>query len=79
VINKGIPCTFLGIIIKQYKGEGLMKEYQTQQLRNICLIGHGGTGKTTFAEAILYDCKEIDRIGRVEEGTTTFDYDAEEY
>lgn len=55
-----------------------MKDYQTNQLRNICLIGHGSTGKTTLAEAILYDCKEIDRIGKIEEGTTTLDYDAEE-
>ncbi|KPU42673.1 elongation factor G [Oxobacter pfennigii] len=55
-----------------------MKDYQTQQLRNICLIGHGSTGKTSLAEVILYNCKETDRIGRVEDGTTTMDYDAEE-
>ncbi|EYE88927.1 elongation factor G [Fervidicella metallireducens AeB] len=55
-----------------------MKEYKVENVRNIGIIGHGGTGKTSLAEAILYNCKETDRIGRVEDGTTICDYDPEE-
>jgi elongation factor G len=55
-----------------------MKEYKVENVRNIEIIGHGGTGKTSLAEAILYNCKETDRIGRVEDGTTVTDYDPEE-
>lgn len=55
-----------------------MKEYNIENVRNIGIIGHGGTGKTSLTEAILFDCKEIDRIGRVEDGTTVCDYDPEE-
>jgi elongation factor G len=55
-----------------------MKEYVTKNLRNIGIIGHSGSGKTTLTEALLYYTKTIDRFGKVEEGTTTSDYDAEE-
>lgn len=55
-----------------------MKEYKVEGVRNIGIIGHGGTGKTSLTEAILYNCKETDRIGRVEDGTTVCDYDPEE-
>jgi len=55
-----------------------MKVYQTKQIRNIGIIGHGGEGKTTLTEAILYSTGAIDRFGRVEDGTTTTDYDSEE-
>ena len=48
------------------------------KLRNIAIIGHGGEGKTTLAEAILYNCKVIDRQGKVEDGNTVMDYDTEE-
>ncbi|CCC57828.1 elongation factor G [Caloramator australicus] len=55
-----------------------MKEYRIENIRNVGIIGHGGTGKTTLVEAILYDCKATDRMGRVEDGTTVCDYDPEE-
>jgi len=55
-----------------------MKEYKTKNLRNVGIVGHSGVGKTTITEAILYFTKTIDRFGRVEEGTTTSDYDVEE-
>ena len=55
-----------------------MKDYRTQNLRNIGLIGHSGSGKTTLAEAILYYTKSSDRFGRIEDGNTISDYDLEE-
>lgn len=55
-----------------------MKEYKTKNLRNVGIVGHSGAGKTTLTEAILFYTKTIDRAGKVEDGTTTCDYDAEE-
>lgn len=55
-----------------------MKEFSTDNIRNLGLIAHGGTGKTSLAEAILYTTGAISRIGRVEEGNTTTDYSDEE-
>lgn len=55
-----------------------MKDYQTKNLRNVGVIGHSGCGKTTLTEALLYYTKTIDRFGKVEDGTTTSDYDIEE-
>jgi elongation factor G len=55
-----------------------MKEYATEKLRNVALLGHGSSGKTTFAEAMLFASGGSTRMGKVEDGTTVSDYDDEE-
>ncbi|MBQ4052403.1 MAG: elongation factor G [Clostridia bacterium] len=49
-----------------------------KDIRNICLIGHKGNGKTALAEAMLYFAKKIERLGKTEQGNTVLDFDAEE-
>jgi len=51
---------------------------ETVKIRNVGLAGHGGGGKTTLAEAMLFDAGAITRLGRVEDGTTVLDYDEDE-
>lgn len=55
-----------------------MKSYAANEIRNIALIGHGGAGKTTLAEAILFCTKTNQRLGRVDDDTSTFDFEPEE-
>ncbi len=55
-----------------------MKTYSAKDIRNVALAGHSGRGKTTLAEAMLYLAKATDRLGRVADGNTVLDYDAEE-
>ena len=55
-----------------------MKKYDAEYIRNVGIIGHGSVGKTSFTEALLFNAKMIDRLGKVDDGNTTTDYDDEE-
>ena len=55
-----------------------MKNYSIKNLRNIGLIGHGSSGKTSLVEALLFHTGNIDRLGKIEDGTTVSDFDSEE-
>ncbi|MBI5565465.1 MAG: elongation factor G, partial [Chloroflexi bacterium] len=55
-----------------------MKDYATTALRNVALLGHGSSGKTSLGEAMLFSSGAITRQGRVEDGSTVSDFDDEE-
>lgn len=55
-----------------------MRDYKAQQVRNVCMLGHSGSGKTSIVEAMLFTTKAIDRMGRAVDGNSALDYDAEE-
>ena len=55
-----------------------MKQYPADRIRNVGLFAHGGAGKTSLAEALLFDTKATTRLGRVDEGNTVTDYDPDE-
>jgi len=55
-----------------------MGKYDTAKIRNLGIIAHGGAGKTSLSEAILFNSGMIDRLGRVDDGTSTMDFEPEE-
>ncbi|MDD5701317.1 MAG: elongation factor G [Dehalococcoidales bacterium] len=55
-----------------------MDQFTLENLRNVALLSHSGSGKTSLAESILFNAKAITRLGKVEEGNTTSDYDPDE-
>ena len=55
-----------------------MEKIHSRDIRNVCLLGHGASGKTSLAEAMLYLTKATDRLGKPTDGNTVCDYDPEE-
>jgi elongation factor G len=55
-----------------------MAKHKVEDIRNIALVGHGATGKTTLADTLLFQAKAVDRRGSVDDGSSVSDYDEEE-
>src|SRR5687767_2233319 len=55
-----------------------MKVYDAPSIRNVAVVGHGGCGKTSLVSALLFDAGAVNRLGRVEDGTTVTDFDPDE-
>jgi elongation factor G len=55
-----------------------MKQYQPENIKNVVLLSHSGAGKTSLSEAMLFNAGVINRLGKVDAGTTTSDYDQDE-
>ena len=55
-----------------------MKVYRTDKIRNVVLLGHGGSGKTSLVEAMAYASVAINRMGKVADNNTISDFDKEE-
>ena len=55
-----------------------MQHYAMEQMRNVVLLSHSGAGKTSLSEAMLFNSGAITRLGKVDQGNTTADYEPEE-
>src|SRR5437773_3034111 len=55
-----------------------MRVYESDNIRNIAIVGHGAAGKTTLTSAMLFDSGAVSRLGRVEDGNTVTDWEDEE-
>jgi len=55
-----------------------MKDYPAEKIRNVALVGHSGTGKTSLAEALMFSAGATNRLGKIEDGSTLSDWDPDE-
>ena len=55
-----------------------MKEYKGDKIRNVAVVSHGGAGKTSLVEAFLFNANAVTRLGKVDDGTATTDFEPEE-
>ncbi|HOX95499.1 MAG TPA: GTP-binding protein, partial [Syntrophales bacterium] len=55
-----------------------MAKYDSTSLRNVAIVGHGSTGKTSLCESLLFVSGKTDRLGRVDDGTSSMDFEPEE-
>jgi len=55
-----------------------MKQYKTEDVRNVAVVSHAGSGKTNFCEAMLFDAGAVDRLAKVTDGTSNFYFETEE-
>src|SRR5437763_16725841 len=61
-----------------YREGNRMKVYDAASIRNVAVVGHGGCGKTQLISALLFAAGALNRLGRVDDGTTVTDFDEEE-
>lgn len=73
-----IIVKYFGGKIRRPEGDETIMQYTTDKIRNICLLGHGGDGKSALAEAMLYFTGGSDRLGTAAQGNTVSDFDPEE-
>ena len=80
VSNKRLVCPRASAYNKFYVGRkaGTFMSGKTENIRNITVVGHASKGKTTLTEAMLYNAKMTDRMGKVADGNTVTDFDGEE-
>jgi elongation factor G len=55
----------------------VMARYEAKDIRNVAIVGHNSSGKTTLADAMLFKAKAVPRMGSIDEGTSVFDFDSE--